>query len=133
MNSFKKLIVWQKAHTLALRADELSERIAPKKPGLAKQLGRSADSVPATIAEGRGRATDADFAHYVTMAIGSVTEVENHLQRGYDGRVIPVADYESLTESAIEIRKMLVGLRKRLRGEPRDPQGRHEDFPKPDP
>jgi len=121
MNSFRKLLVWQKAHDLALRADTLSKRIAPKKPTLARQLERAADSVPSNIAEGRGRATDADFAHFVTMAIGSVTEVENHLQRGYDGGLIPRAEYESLTDAAIEVRKMPVGLRKALKGSPRKP------------
>jgi four helix bundle protein len=122
MNSFRKLLVWQKAHDLALRADKLAARIAPKKPKLAKQLSEAADSVPSCIAEGRGRATDDDFAHYVTMAIGSVTEVENHLQRGYDGGLIPFAEYESLTEAAIEVRKMSVGLRKALKGAPRKPR-----------
>jgi four helix bundle protein len=121
MADFRKLNVWQKAHQLALRADQVASRFAGSKPALAKQLERAADSVPATIAEGRGRGTDADFAHYVSMAIGSVTEVENHLQRGYDGGVIPKPDYEELTEEAIAIRRMLIGLRRTLRGLPRPP------------
>lgn len=44
----------------------------------------------------RGRATDKDFAHYVTMAIGSANE----------------AEHGSLTADVIEGRKMLIGLRR---------------------
>ena len=123
MPDFKKLIVWQKAHQLALRAEQVAKRVARRKPALAKQLERAADSVPAVIAEGRGRGSDADFAHFVTMAIGSVTEVENHVQRGHDSGAIPRSDYEELTGSAIEIRRMLIGLRRTLRGQPRPDPG----------
>src|SRR5436309_5104152 len=119
MSSFRDLVVWQKAHVFSLRIAKLAARIAPKNPKLAKQLTEAADSIPACIAEGRGRATDADFSHYVTMAIGSTNEVENHLQRAYDGGLIPFAEYDSLTQAAIEVRKMLVGLRKALKGTPR--------------
>jgi four helix bundle protein len=121
MTNFRKLMVWQKAHALSLRLDETAQRIAVKKPSLAKQLERAADAIPANIAEGRGRATDADFAHSISMAIGEATEVENHLQRGLDGRIIPPAEYESLNESVVEVRKMLVGLRNTLKGRPRRP------------
>lgn len=119
MADFRKLVVWQKAHQLSLRAEQVASRVARRKPSLAKQLERAADSVPAAIAEGRGRGTDADFAHYVTIAIGSVTEVENHLQRGYDGGVILKLEYDELTDAAIQVRRMLIGLRKTLRGQPR--------------
>jgi len=116
MSSFRDLLVWQKAHALVLRIDLVIARIQRRRPRLADQLGRSAESVTACIAEGRGRATDKDFAHFISMAIGSATEVENHVQRGFDLGLIPQAEHESLTESVIEVRKMLIGLHKRLRG-----------------
>jgi S23 ribosomal protein. len=119
MADFRKLIVWQKAHALALRADQIAKRIGRQKPSLAKQLERAADSVPANIAEGRGRSTDADFAHFLSMSIGSVTEVENHLQRAFDGGLIPEDEHTELTDAAIEVRRMLIGLRRTLRGQPR--------------
>ena len=56
------------------------------------------------------------------MGIGSINEVENHLQRGYDGDLIPFAEFESLIEAATEIRKMLFGLRKALKGGARKPK-----------
>ena len=103
-------------------------RFARRKPNLAKQLEKAADSIPSTIAEGRGRGSDADFANYVSMAIGSTTEVENHLQRGYDGGVINKSDYEQLTEETIQVRKMLIGLRRTLRGQPRPPKAEADEI-----
>ena len=120
MADFRKLVVWQKAHTLALDVDGALPRIARKKKSLATQLERAADSVPALIAEGRGRNTDADFAHFITMAIGSATEVENHVQRAYDAHLMPENAYTYLTRNSIEVRKMLIGLRKTLLA-PRNP------------
>jgi len=79
-------------------------------------MERAADSVAANIAEGRAADTDAEFARFLTIAIRSVTELENHLERGHGGGLIHKSDYESLTADAIEVRRMLIGLRKKLRG-----------------
>ena len=128
MADFRKLLVWQKAHALSLRADQSAKKIARQKPSLAKQLERAADSVPANIAEGRGRSTDADFAHFLSIAIGSVTEVENHLQRAYDGGLIPVDEHTELTDAAIEVRRMLIGLRRTLSGQPRAANSREANI-----
>ncbi|MDB4914344.1 MAG: ribosomal protein [Gemmatimonadetes bacterium] len=116
MTNFRKLAVWHKAHQLALRVEQVAVQIKRRNP---RQIERAADSIPAAIAEGRGRATDADFAHYVTMGIGSVNELEGHVQRAFDSGIMPKPAYDELTESAIEVRKMLIGLRRTLRGEPR--------------
>ena len=119
MSNFRQLLVWQKAHDLSLLVDRLAATLKRRKPALAKQIERAADSVAANIAEGRGRATDADFAHFVSIAIGSVTEVEHHLQRAFDGALIPQEQHADLTARCIQIRRMLIGLRRTLRGQPR--------------
>ena len=131
MSNFRQLLVWQTAHELSLRIDRLAKGLKRKKPSLARQIERAADSVAANIAEGRGRETDADFAHFVTIAIGSVTEVEHHLQRAYDGEMISRVDYAELTASSIRIRRMLIGLRRTLRGQrrPNAAQGHAGDAP----
>lgn len=128
MSDFRKLLVWQKAHRFALRADSLSRTFQRRKPGLANQLTRCADAVPAAIAEGRGRDSDVDFARYCTVGIGEITEAENHLQRAFDGDLISEDDHTGHTADAVEIRRMLIGLRRRLRGEPRK---RPAEEPKP--
>jgi four helix bundle protein len=114
---FRNLIVWQKSRAALLRLDPIITRIEPHNPRLADQLRRAAESIPECIAEGCGRATDRDFAHYVSMASGSASEVENLIQRAFDLRLVSEAEFTSLTADVVEIRKMLYGLHKRLRGE----------------
>ena len=127
MTNFRQLLVWQRAHELSLLVDRLAAALKRKKPSLAKQIERAADSVAANIAEGRARETDADFAHFVSIAIASVTEVEHHLQRAYDGNLVPQTVYADLTARCIEIRRMLIGLRRTLRGQPRPKTTRAAD------
>jgi four helix bundle protein len=82
--------------------------------GLADQITRAADAIPSHIAEGRGSSTDVDFARYVTMAIKEANELESHLQRAVDSNLCPESEHASLTAATVEVRKMLIGLRKRL-------------------
>ena len=115
MADFRALLVWQKARTLSLRADAIANRIRRHKPRLADQLERAAESIMSAIAEGRGRSTDKDFAHYVSIAIGSSSELENHIQRAFDLELISSEEHAELTADAVEVRKMLIGLLRRLR------------------
>ena len=115
MSDFRKLAVWQKADAFSARIDTLSIRIEKVDWKLAKQLRDAAASIPSTIAEGRGRATDRDFAHFLTMAIASCNEVENHLIRALRLACISSAEHDTLMDALVEIRKMLHGLRNRLR------------------
>ena len=119
MADFKKLLVYQKARRLASRMAEYYPRIGKRSRRLADQLERAIESIGDVIAEGRGRATDRDFANFVTMAIGSANEAEHHLERALDRGTLTEAEHASLTADVIEVRKMLIGLRKTLSGEPR--------------
>ena len=116
MADFRSLLVWKKARALGLRVDAIAQQIRRKRPRLADQIERAAASITDAIAEGRGRSTDKDFAHYISIAIGSSTELENHIQRLFDLRLIESDEYEELTSDTIEVRKMLIGLKKRLDG-----------------
>jgi four helix bundle protein len=114
MQDFRKLIVWQKARELARQIDAELPRIAAAKPALATQMERAAESIGANIAEGCGRESKADFRRFLTMAIGSTTELENHLIRAHDKGFLSAERYAALVEATIEVRKMLHGLRKSL-------------------
>jgi four helix bundle protein len=134
MPDIRKLRVWQRAHDFALRIAEIARRIRRKDPDLAKQLRRAADAVPAAIAEGRGRSTDADFARCVSNAIGEITEAESHLQRAWDDALIDANEWDRETREVIAIRGMLIGLRKTLRGQPRpNPEPKPQPQPGPEP
>ena len=124
MADFKKLLVYEKARRLAIRMPEYYPRVRKSSRRLADQLERAVESIGDVIAEGRGRATDRDFANFVTMAIGSANEAEHHLERAMDRKIITEAEHRSLTDDVIEVRKMLIGLRKRLKGESVEPTSR---------
>ena len=119
MADFKQLLVYQKARRLAQRVAEYYPRTRKRSRRLADQLERAIESIGDVIAEGRGRATDKDFANFVTMAIGSANEAEHHLERALDGGVLTEAEHHSLAVDVIEVRKMLIGLRRTLVGTPR--------------
>jgi four helix bundle protein len=114
MSDFRKLQVWQKAHVLSLESGTFARLFARRRRGLADQITRAADAIPSHIAEGRGSATDRDFARYVTMAIKEANELESHLQRAVDSQLCPESEHATLTAATVEVRKMLIGLRKRL-------------------
>ena len=114
MRDFRKLIAWQKASALEDRVEPFMQLIIRKRPTLGDQIDRSTGSIPANIAEGCGRETKADFRKFLTQAISSSTELENHLIKARKLKLITPADMESLTADVIEVRKIIHGLRNSL-------------------
>ncbi|WP_353541800.1 four helix bundle protein [Deinococcus xinjiangensis] len=111
MRDFRQLLVWQKAHELTLEVYRVSRAFpAEEKFGLTGQLRRSAASVPTNLAEGSGRRSRAEYAHFVGVACGSALETEYHLLLASDlGYLTPDA-YQPLDERVQEIKRMLAGL-----------------------
>src|SRR5215469_8540476 len=78
--SFRDLRVWQKAHEFVLTVYRYSETFPEReKYGLAHQLRRAAVSIPANIAEGFGKRSQADKARFLNIAEGSVEECRYYL------------------------------------------------------
>ena len=77
MRNYRELVAWKVAFELAKRVYQLTEAF-PKSEvfGLTSQLRRSAVSIPSNLAEGAGRSTKRDFAQFVTIARGSLNELE---------------------------------------------------------
>ena len=77
---FKDLLVWQKAHELALKVYKYTEKM-PKTElfGITSQLRRAATSITANIAEGMGRNSYADRVRFYYNSRGSIYEVESFL------------------------------------------------------
>jgi four helix bundle protein len=86
----------------------------PKKEvyGLISQIRRAAVSIPANIAEGQGRQHEREFLHHLSIAYGSLAEVETHAQIARRlGYVTPQREDQMLEQSG-RIGRMLNGLRK---------------------
>ena len=81
INSYKDLIVWQQAMDLAVTTYSLT-KAWPKEElyGLTSQIRRSANSIPANIAEGYGRDNTGSYQQFLRIAQGSLKEFETHLQ-----------------------------------------------------
>jgi len=115
VQDFRNLFVWQKAHRLTLQVYEQTANLPPGRGwALESQLTRAATSVPANIAEGCGRAGDRDFRRFLRHSLGSACELEYHLLLARDLGFLPEATYARLGSQIVEIRRMLVGLIRRL-------------------
>jgi four helix bundle protein len=118
VQNFRNLRVWQKAHALAVRVKDITEPLVRRdRTGVVSQARRAALSIPSNIAEGCNRLTDRDFARFLQIAIASASELEYQLQFAIDTRVLKRRDAEQLLVRVVEVRRMLFGLLKRLRGD----------------
>jgi four helix bundle protein len=115
VSDFKKLLVWQKAHALALDAHRIaiSMRRSHDLP-LRSQIIRAAMSMPANIAEGRRQKSEKEFARFLHIALNSGFELEYHLIVAQDIGAMSEADFSLLLRKTVEVRKMLHGLLKRI-------------------
>jgi len=79
--SYRELIVWQKAMALAEMVYAVTSTLpAGERYGLVGQLQRAAVSVPSNIAEGHERRSRADYRRFITIACGSLAELETQLE-----------------------------------------------------
>jgi four helix bundle protein len=133
MSDFKRLLVWRKAHALALNVHRSAARIRGSQyASLRSQMIRAAMSIPTNIVEGRGQQTEREFGRFLRFALNSSSELEYHLIVACDMRVLARPDVRSLLGQVVEVRRMLCGLLDRLQradhgargGRARRPNGR---------
>ena len=80
MRNYKELQVWQKTKNFAVTLYRVTEKFPRTEQfGLMSQIRRAATSVPANIAEGWGRQCTKEYIHFLTVARGSLMELETHL------------------------------------------------------
>ena len=116
MQDFRQLKVWQKAHELTMAVYRATARFPREELfGLTSQIRRSSVSIPANIAEGCGRVTHNDFSRFLTIAMGSASELEYHLLLSNDLRHLDKSKFEELVARTTEVKRMLAGLIKKAR------------------
>jgi len=82
--------------------------------GLAGQLQRAAVSIPANLAEGRARQHTKEFIQHVSIAYGSLAELETHIEIAKRLGYIAANTAVELIDKTSTIGRMLNGLRKSL-------------------
>lgn len=112
IQKFEDIIGWQKSQDFAVEI--YSTFINLKDYGFKDQICRAVVSVSNNIAEGFDRRTDADFARFVYMAIGSCSEVKSMLYLASRLNFIEKAKADNLINQANQISKILRGLIKSL-------------------
>lgn len=110
-NTYKDLIVWQKACDLAVEVYSITALLpSGEKFGLCSQMQRAGVSIASNIAEGSKRGTKKDFAQFIKIALGSTAELEtqiNILSKLPYSKNIDLQKAESLSS---EITRMLHAL-----------------------
>ena len=114
--SYKELLVWQKSMDLVTNVYN-SIKTFPKEEvyGLAGQLRRAVVSVPSNIAEGQGRDSLKEFIHHLSIAYGSLMEVETQLQIAANLGYLNQIEVDKLLEKAAEVGRLLNGLSRSLK------------------
>jgi four helix bundle protein len=121
VKSYKDLEVWQKAMDLVVLCYEATRRFPKSETyGLASQLQRAAVSIPANIAEGRERKHSKEFVQHLSVAYGSLAELETHIQIAQRLGFIGTAEATQLLERSAEIGRMIDGLRGSIEERVRD-------------
>jgi four helix bundle protein len=114
--SWRKLLVWQKAHESVLLVYRATSKFpADERFRLTDQLRRAAASVPTNIAEGKGRGTAAEFRQFLVIARGSIEETRYLILLARDLGLLPDATYADLETRYTKASKMLNSLLRSLR------------------
>ena len=115
MHDYHRLLVWKKSHAVSVAVHRLTKCIPRRhNADLINQMRRAALSIPSNIAAGSCRPTDRDFARYLGIALASASELEYHLEFAADTELIDRSPSAARQAELVEIRKMLVGLIRRM-------------------
>jgi len=116
ISHYRDLIVWQRAMALVERIYQISVDFGvDERFGLTTQLRRAAVSVPSNIAEGNARRSALDYARFVSMALGSVAEIETQTEIAARLGLLQRDIADELLAECTEIGKMLLSLDRKLR------------------
>lgn len=108
INSYKDLIVWQKAMELVVSVYSLTETF-PKTElyCLTPQMRRCAVSIPSNIAEGCRRRTRKDYRQFLVIAFGSGAELETQIEIAKRLSYGKATDYIKIDKLLDEVMRML--------------------------
>jgi len=115
VKNYSELLVWQKAMDLVQLVYRMTA-LFPKEEvyGLSMQLRRAAVSIPSNVAEGQGRRTTREFLRFLSIAHGSLRELETQVAISRRLDYIDSRKESELSELAAEVGRLLNGLIKSL-------------------
>lgn len=122
LKTYRDLTVWQKAMDLVVAAYELTAKFpSTEKYGLAAQMQRAAVSVPSNVAEGYARTHRGDYLHHLSIASGSLAELETQITISARLKLITREEAIPVWDLCQEVGRMLIKLIQSLRKKPDAP------------
>jgi len=116
MRNYRNLGAWQHADELTVQIYRVTRQFPSSEIyGITSQLRRAAYSVPANIAEGSGRESNADYLRFLSMARGSLAETEYFLHLAHRLEYLTEDDWNQLTGQVNQTFAALDGLMKAVR------------------
>lgn len=113
---YRELIAWQKSMVLVTRVYALSSEFpGDERFGLTSQIRRAAISVPSNVAEGQGRDSTKEFIHHLSMAYGSLVEVETQILIGLNVGYLSEDAANAFLQESAKTGRIINGLMRSLR------------------
>ena len=114
--SYRDLVVWQKGIALCMQVYEVCAKFPnSERYNLADQMRRAAVSVPSNIAEGQGRQHVKEFLHFLSVANGSLAELDTQRILAENLNFVSPEGSDDLDASITEVRRMLYALAAKLK------------------
>lgn len=111
-HNFRKLEIWIQSMEIVTEVYKLiSEFPSDERYGLKSQIARCSVSVPSNIAEGSGRTTDKEFAHFLDIALASSFELETQL---IVAQKLFQLETNELVEKCQNLQRMINGFKLKL-------------------
>ena len=114
--SFKELLVWQRAVQPTVAIYELTSSFPPaERFGLTNQLRRASVSVASNIAERYGRSSTGEYVQFLGIARGSNIEVQTQLEIANRLNFSNAEERATASGLADEVGRMLVSMMRKLK------------------
>jgi four helix bundle protein len=119
-HDYTDLIAWRRAMDLAIAVYQASKALPDaERFGLTAQMRRAVVSIPANIAEGQGRRTHGEFLNQLSVAHGSLRELETHILLATRLEMLEAAVMRGILRKAAEVGRLINGLANSLERERR--------------
>ena len=111
VRNYRELLVWQRAMDLVEEVYKASKNFPRQEIyGLRSQIREATVSIPSNIAEGQGRRTTPDFLRHLSIAYGSLREVETQTLIADRLRYLALGKCQLIMNLAGEVGRLLNGL-----------------------
>ena len=112
----KKLEAWKTAIDVVLFVYKLADAFTPKEQyGLCTQVRRAAISIPSNIAEGAARQSKKEFAKFLHVAKGSLSELDTQFELARLLGYLSTSEWHTVNDKLTRVDRLISGLIRHLR------------------